>query len=326
MLENIIKANEGQCLAYGDDPWTARARELFCEKLGTAAEVLFFATGTGANMAAVASMLRSWEALIAPWHAHLNEDECGGPEKFTGCKILPVFRPDGKIGPEDVKPFLLQRGDVHRVQPQAVSITQSTEFGHVYTPEELLSLAGFLHGKGLYLHVDGARLANACATLGCGLREMITDTSVDIVSFGGTKNGLFQAEALIVLNSALCEAARFHQKQAGQLLSKMRFVAAQFVAYLEEDLWLHLAGHANAMARQLASALENLPGIRLAHPTEANGVFVYVPREKLEALRAGGYFYIFEETTCMARLMCNYATTPDDVKALAEHWRNVLTR
>lgn len=323
-MEALQEANTGQCLAYGDDPWTTRARKLICENLGTEAEVLFFATGTGANVVAAASMLRSWEALITPWHAHLYEDECGAAEKFAGIKILPVHRADGKLGPEDVAPFLGQRGDVHRVQPRAVSITQSSEFGRVYSLEEIRTLSEYLHREGLYLHVDGARLANACAALGCSLKEMITDTGVDILSFGGTKNGLLQAEALIILRPELREAARFHQKQMGQLLSKMRFTAAQFITYLEDDLWLKLAAQANAMARRLAEKLEGLPGLRLAHPVQANGVFVYIPREKLKELRAGGNFYIFDEASCMARLMCNYATTEADVDALAAHWQQVL--
>lgn len=324
VLEKIQEANQGQYLAYGDDPWTEKARQLFCEKLGRAADILFFLTGTGANVVAMAAMLQSWEALIAPWQAHLNEDECGAPEKFTGSKIITVKLPDGKLGPEDVAPFLIQRGDVHRVQPRAVSITQSSEFGRVYSLEEIRRLADFLHKEGLYLHVDGARLANACAALNCGLKEMITGTGVDIVSFGGTKNGLFQAEALLVLNENLKNAARFLQKQAMQLPSKMRFVAAQFVAYLEDDLWLRLAGHANRMAMHLAAALNELPRVRLAHPVEANAVFVYVPAECVEALRAGGYFYLFDETSSMARLMCNYDTTPEDIQTLVEHWRRTL--
>jgi len=323
-MEAIAEANRGQCLAYGDDAWTAKAKRLIQDKLGVEAEVLFFATGTGANVVAAASMLRPWEALIAPWHAHLYEDECAAVEKFAGIKILPVSRPDGKLGPEDVEPFLSQRGDVHRVQPRAVSITQSTEFGRIYSLEEIKTLADFLHSEGLYLHVDGARLANACAALGCGLREMIAETGVDILSFGGTKNGLLQAEALIIRRPELWEAARFHQKQMGQLLSKMRFTAAQFVAYLEDDLWLHLAARANAMARRLSEKLEGLPGVTWAHPVQANGVFVYVPRDKLEALRKGGYFYLFDEKACMARLMCNYATTEADVDTLAAHWKKVL--
>ncbi|MCX7767859.1 MAG: beta-eliminating lyase-related protein [Flavobacteriales bacterium] len=321
----LQQAAQGQCLAYGDDPWTAAARARFCQVLGADVEVLFFLTGTAANMVAVAAMLQPWEALITSYHAHLYEDECGAPEKFSGCKIIPVDRADGKLTPEDVEPLLAVRGDVHRAQPRAISITQSTEFGRVYTLKEIRTLADYVHRHGMYLHMDGARLANACASLGCTLKEMIIDTGVDIVSLGGTKNGLLHAEALIVVHPALRERAQYLQKQAGQLVSKMRFVAAQFLAYLHEDLYLQLAAHANAMARELSQQLARLPGLRLAHPTEANGVFVYVPLEKVEALRKGGYFYLFDERTGMARLMCNYATELHHVELLVDHWARVLS-
>src|SRR5919202_3677493 len=256
-------ADRGHAVAYGDDVYTETAVRLFRERFGEAAEVFFVFGGTGANITALAALTRPHHAVVCAETAHINVDECGAPERFAGCKLLALATPSGKLRAEQVEPLLARAGDQHHVQPRVVSVSQATELGTVYTAEELRRLAEFAHARGMLLHVDGARLANAAAHTGASLRELTADAGVDVLSFGGTKNGMMYGEAVVFLDPRLAEGFKFVRKQAAQLPSKMRFVAAQFTALLAEDLWLQNASHANHMARLLAAELAPVTRVRV---------------------------------------------------------------
>jgi threonine aldolase len=313
VMEALAAANSGHVPAYGEDPVTARAVALLRERFGEETESFFVFGGTGANVAALQALMRPFHAVVCAETAHVNVDECGAPERFVGCKLLALKTADGKLRPEQIEPLLGRAGDEHHVQPRVVSVSQPTELGTVYTPAELGALAAFAHSRGMSLHVDGARLANAAAHLGVTLREVTALSGVDVLSFGGTKNGMMYGEAVVFFDRRLAEGFEFVRKQAMQLASKMRFIAAQFEAMLAEDLWLRNAEHANRMARLLARELEAVPGVRLAQPVESNAVFVSLPPARLEALRREYLFYLWEQD---ARLMCSFDTTEDDVRAL----------
>ncbi len=321
VLEAIAAANEGHVVAYGDDDYTTRARERFRDHFGTEAEPFMVFNGTGANVLALQALTRPHEAVICPETAHLSVDECGAPERIAGIKLLPVATGDGKLTPELVAARIERIGDQHASQPRVVSISEATELGTVYSPDEIRALAELVHEHDLYLHVDGARLANAAASLDVPLRALTTDAGVDVLSFGGTKNGLLVGDAIVFLRPELARDFLFIRKQSMQLASKMRFLAAQFDALLAGDLWLRNASHANAMARRLAEAITNLDGVELAHPVEANGVFANLPAPAIgslyESLPASHPFYVWDERAGTVRLMCSWDTTDDDVDALA---------
>ncbi|MCC6222140.1 MAG: threonine aldolase [Thermoleophilia bacterium] len=318
LLAALAAANDGHAPAYGEgDPYTARAEERFREVFGADACTFFVLTGTGANVLALGSLLRSHEAVICPEEAHVNADECGAPERFLGSKLLPVPAPDGKLTPALVESRARGFGVQHRVQPRVVSISQTTERGTVYTLAETRALAERAHALGLRVHMDGARIANAAAALGVSLREATRDAGVDVLSFGGTKNGALAAEAVVFFDAALAEGFAYARKQGLQLASKQRFVAVQLDALLAGELWRRNAGHANAMAARLAAAIGDLSGIDLAHPVEANAVFVRLPA-RARALARGPYpFHILDEASGLARLMTSWDTTAADVDGLA---------
>jgi threonine aldolase len=318
----ITGANDGHTPAYGDDPWTERARALFRHHFGEAAEAFPVFNGTAANVLALDALTRPFEAVICAATAHLNLDECGAPERIAGVKLLTVDGEHGKLTPELVAPLDNRRGDQHASQPRAISISQASELGTVYTPEEVRALADFAHDRDMRLHVDGARLANAAASLEAPLRALTTDAGVDALSFGGTKNGLLLGEAVVFLRHGLADRFAFVRKQGMQLASKMRFLSAQFEALLGEgDLWLRNAFHANAMARRLRAAAERIDGVEIAHPVEANAVFARLPRTAIERLRselAGEIpFYIWDEDSGECRWMCSWDTTEEDVDTFA---------
>lgn len=318
ILAAIVAANEGDAVGYGDDPWTPRAVERFRETFGADTDVLFAFNGTGANVAALASLLRPWEAVLCAASAHLQTDECGAFERFSGSKVIPVATADGKLRPQDVEPYLHGGHGVHFPQPKALSISQTTEFGGIYDIAEIRSLCDFAHQRGLYVHVDGARLANAAAALGSPLRAIAVDAGVDALSFGGTKNGLLLGEALCFFGAARPgEAAAFVQKQAMQLASKMRYLAAQFEALLTGDRWLQYARHANAMASLLHERVRAIPGIRITRPVRANAVFATLDRIAIERAQSQFFFYVFDEALPEVRWMTHWATTPNDVEAFA---------
>ncbi len=255
VLEAIDKANVGHAHGYGDDPWTERATELLAAEFGGEAQVAFVFNGTGANVVGLASNARRWESVICPETAHLNTDECAAPERLGGIKLVPVATPDGKLTPALVEPHLTGFGFEHAAQPRVISISQVSELGTVYTIAEIRALSELAHHHGMILHMDGARLANAAVSLGCSLREMCTDAGVDILSFGGTKNGMMFGEAVVLFGDAITDDLRYVRKQMGQLASKMRFVAVQFTAMIEGGLYLRCAAHANEMAARLAAGL-----------------------------------------------------------------------
>jgi threonine aldolase len=321
VMAAIAAANGGHVVAYGDDDYTAAARRRFQEHFGDQAEPFLVFNGTGANVAAIDALTEPHEGVICTDVAHLHVDECGAPERLAGAKLLTVAAADGKLTPSDVRRWQSWRGDEHRVQPRVVSLTQSTELGTVYTIDETRAIADAAHELDMHVHVDGARLANAAASLDAPLRALSTDAGVDVVSFGGTKNGLLLGEAVLFLRPELGQTFLFTRKQLGQLASKMRFLAAQFDALLAGDLWLRNAGHANAMARRLADAISSIDGVALAHPVEANGVFATLPASTIERLRdalpAELPFYVWDEAAGTIRLMCSWDTTEEDVGDLA---------
>lgn len=317
VMDALIAANAGHALAYGDDELTAKAIERLREAFGAGAEVFFVFSGMGANVSVLQALTRPYNAVICAETAHVNVDECGATERFTGCKLLTVRTADGKIRPEDIMPLLGGTGDQHHVQPRVITVAQPTELGTVYSIEELAALSAFAHGRGMLLHVDGARLANAAAHLGVTLSELTT--GVDALSFGGTKNGMMYGEAVIFFDRALAEDFVFIRKQAMQLASKMRFIAAQFDALMTDDLWLANAAHANRMARLLAHEIEAIGcNIRITQPVESNAVFVTLPRESVKDIQREYFFYLWDEERTEARFMCSFDTTEEDVRGLVQ--------
>jgi threonine aldolase len=315
-------------VAYGDDDYTAAACRRFGEHFGEQAEPFMVFNGTGANVLALQALARPYEAVICPETAHLNVDECGAPERVAGVKLIPVPTPDGKLTPELVAQQIIGVGDQHASQPRVVSISEATELGTVYGPDEVRALADLAHERDLLLHVDGARLANAAAALGASLRTLTTDAGVDVLSFGGTKNGLVIGDAVVFLRPDLARDFLFVRKQSMQLASKMRFLAAQFDALLGGDLWWRNASQANRMARRLAGAISAIDGAELAYPAEANGVFVTLPAAAIERLRdalpSELPFYVWDEAEGIVRLMCSWDTTEEDVERLVDALEEAL--
>jgi threonine aldolase len=314
IMQAILAANVGDAAAYGDDPWTARAIERFREHFGSNTEVFFTFNGTGANVAALSSLLRPWEAVLAPASAHLQTDECGALERFSGSKVIPIATDDGKLRAKDIDRYLHAGQDVHFPQPAAISISQATEFGGVYEIDELRELCAFAHRRGLIVHVDGARLANAAVALRASLRDLTVDAGVDVLSFGGTKNGLMLGEAICFFKPELHrQAAPFVHKQAMQLGSKMRYIAAQFEALLTEERWQRYATHANSMAALLHERVARIEGIEMTRPVRCNAVFATLDRKVIERVQRDFFFYVFDESLPEVRWMTHWATTPQDV-------------
>ena len=316
VLAAVAAANPGDAVAYGADPVSARAVEMLRGASG-AAEALLVFNGTAANVLGIGLMLRPFEAVVCAESSHLNVDECGAAERALGCKLLPVATADGKLTPELVERRLEGRGDEHRVQPRVVQIAQLTEAGTCYSLRELRELREFCRARGLLVYVDGARLANAAAYLDCTLAELAA--TADVLSFGGTKNGAMGVEGVLVMRDDLVDGSVFQRKQLMQLGSKMRFLAAQVIALLENDLWLDNARRANAMAARLAAAVSAVPGLRLAHPVQGNGVFAEISAERARKLQEQWAFSIWSDAgdgSCVVRWMTSFDTTEADVDAL----------
>jgi threonine aldolase len=314
VLRMLADANTGDELPYGADSWSERTAAELRARFG-AAGAFFVFNGTGANILGLSLLLRPIDAVICPRVAHINVDECGAGERVLGTKLLQADVPDGKLTPDVIAGMLGERGDEHRPQPGVVAISQVTELGTCYTLEELAKLGEFCHGNGLLLYIDGARLANAAAHLGCELSELAAHA--DVLSFGGTKNGAAGAEAVLVMRDDLAAAVPFHRKQLMQLGSKMRFVAAQFAGLLADDLWLRNARHANAMARRLADHITGLPGVRISQQVESNALFVSLDPAHIAALQRDWPFHVWDEREHVVRLMTAFDTTEDDVDELA---------
>ena len=317
IIDALVGANTDHALAYGSDPWTDRTITRFRELFGAPVEVCFVWGGTGANVVGLQSLLRPWDAVVCGEHAHIAVDECGAPERFTGCKLLTFPTPDGKLAPDQVELSQTGIGDEHHSQASVVSVTQSTECGTVYSAAELASVCETAHAHGMLVHLDGARIANAVSALGCDVRAITIDAGVDVMSFGGTKNGMMYGEAVVFLNPELGANAKFIRKQATQLPSKMRFVAAQFDALLADDLWLQNAAHANAMARRLADAVRDLPGVSLTREPVVNSVFATLPAALIKRLQDRSFFWMWDDAANEVRWMTSFDTTAVDVEAFA---------
>ncbi len=314
VLAAIYNANTGFCPAYGDDSLTMKVLEQIKELFGGNCDAWFVITGTGANILCLQSVMHSYNAIFCARSAHINTDECGAVQKFTQGRLLPIETADGKLTPMLIAPHLSGNRDQHHSQAKIISISQSTEYGTLYTLRELKDLADFAHQHNMFLHIDGARLANAAAALNCSLKEMTKDITADIVSFGGTKNGLLCGEAIISFRPELTSSMRFYRKQASQLLSKMRYISAQFQAYLEDDLYLKNALSANAMAKLLAERLNEIPELTLTQEVTVNSVFVVLPRQIIEPLQQKYHFYTWNEEKNEVRLMCSFNTTDKHIE------------
>jgi threonine aldolase len=320
VLEAIARANHGHALPYGEDPWTAQCEARFRELFAADVATLLTFNGTGANVLALASLLGPAEAVICTEWAHVTTDETGAPERILGAKLLDLPAPDAKLTPELIRSQAHLLGSPHHVQPGVVSITQSTELGTVYTVDEVAAICDAAHALGMTVHMDGARLANAVAALGGGidtLRALTVGAGVDVVTFGGAKNGLLGGEAVVYLRPELAHRAHFLRKQVTQLASKMRFVAAQFLALLDGDLWLRLAEHANAMARMLHDAVGGAPGVVVERPPTVNSLFPILPADLIAPLQAWSFFWDWDVARHQVRWMTAWDTTPDDVAAFA---------
>jgi threonine aldolase len=325
ILDAIARVNRGHVIAYGDDDYTRSANARFEEHFGKDIDVFFTFNGTGANVLGLQAINRPYHAVLCSDYAHIYTDECGAPEKHIGCKLIPLAHESGKISVEQVRHAYHGIGDQHHVQVRVVSITQSTEMGTVYQPGEVKALANFCHEHGMFLHMDGARIANAAASLGQNLRQATRDLGVDVLTFGGAKNGILGGEAVVFFgHPELSSDFLFLRKQGMQLASKMRFVSAQFEALLTNDLWKRSAEHANRMAKLLEAELRKIPQVKIAWKVEANGVFAQIPRHAIETIKARYFFYPWIEEQDIVRWMCSFDTTEEDVQEFAKFVAGVV--
>lgn len=313
MMKAIMDANQGHTIAYGDDPYTEQAISKFREHFGNDIDVFFVFIGSAANVLGLKAITETYNAVICTDTAHIHVDECGAPERFTGCKLLTVSTPDGKLTVDLVKKHMHGFGFQHHAQPKVISISQTTELGTVYKPNEIKVLANYAHQNGMLLHMDGARLANAAASLNLGFKEFTKDAGVDILSFGGTKNGMMYGEAIVFFDKKYSENFMYTRKQGLQLASKMRYISAQFDAYLSDKQWLGTAKHSNRMAQILAEKVKTIPNVRLTQNVEANGVFAIIPKEVIPALQNEYFFYVWDEDKSEVRWMTSWDTTEDDI-------------
>jgi threonine aldolase len=325
VLAALTAVNDGHAQAYGRDPHTLDAIDRICAEVGDA-EVFFVFSGTAANVLCLQSMVRAHHAVICADTAHVHTSECGAAEKQIGCKLLPIHAPHGKITVAGIESHMHHIGDEHHVQPRAISITQATEYGTVYTAREIRAIADYAHANALLLHMDGARLYNAAASLGVPIRAITKDAGVDALSLGGTKNGLIAGEALVFFNERLADDFEFRRMQGMQLASKMRFIGAQFAALFTNGLWKRNAAHANRMAKLLGAELAAIPGIELTQPVEANAVFATIPQRIVGELQESYYFHIWNEARSEARLITSFDTAEADVMEFASLVRHAMTR
>jgi threonine aldolase len=318
ILDAIARANQGHVVAYGDDAYTRSAIRKFEEHFGPDIAVFFTFNGTGANVLSLQSLTRPFHSVICSDYAHIWTDECGAPEKHTGCKLIPLPHQEGKITVDAVRQAYHGIGDEHHSQPRVISITQSTEMGTVYKAEEIRALAHFAHDHDMFLHVDGARIANAAASLGQNLRQATRDLGVDVLSFGGTKNGIVGGEAVVFFQPDMGRDFLYLRKQSMQLASKMRFIAVQFEALLTNNLWRRSAEHANRMAGLLEKEISRIPGVKVVWKVEANGVFVQIPPHSIERIKQDYFFYTWIEEESIVRWMCSFDTTEEDIRQFAK--------
>jgi threonine aldolase len=314
VMKELAEVNKGHVIGYGADNYTEQAKKLFREHFGSETDTYFVFTGTGANVLGLSGILKSWNSVITAFSAHIEQDECGAPEKFTGCKILSVDTPDGKIRVEMLSKHMHGIDFEHHSQPKVISITQTTEMGTVYTVNEIRELSDYAHNNKMLLHMDGARIANAAVYLGLPFRAFTTDAGVDVLSFGGTKNGMMYGEAVCFLRSGLSGEFKYIRKQGMQLASKMRYISSQYIAYFRDELWKRNALHSNSMARLLGSRIREIKGIEITQKIESNGVFVIIPEKIAERISRAFFFYPWDESKSEYRLMTSWDTTERDIE------------
>ena len=317
ILKSMENVNAGFAIAYGDDECTKRAKEKFYEHFGRDVDVYFLYNGTATNILGLKAVVDSFNSIICAETAHLNVHECCGPEKFIGCKLTTIKTDDGKLTMEKIKPYITGFGDPHVAQPKVISITEPTELGTLYTVNEIKTLSDFAHKNNMLFHIDGARLSNAAATLNLGFKDITKDVGVDLLSFGGTKNGMMFGEAVVFFDKKLSKNFEYIRKQGMQLASKMRYISAQFEAFLSNDLWLKNAKHANDMAKLLADNLKSIPEIKVTQKVEGNAVFVMIPKKYIPIIQKKYFFHIFDEINSVARFMCSFNTSKKDVIDIA---------
>ena len=315
VMNALIDANTHYTPAYGEDKYTIEAEASFKKLFGKQCLVFFVYNGTAANILSLSSVSQSFNATICSTHAHVNVDECGGFENFSGAKLIDIPTANGKITPEMITPLIEAIRFPHQSVPNVISITQATEVGTIYTVQEIKELADFAHQHNLLLHVDGARIANAVVALNTDFKTMITDTGVDMLSFGGTKNGMMFGEAVVFLKPDLAKYFELYRKQGMQLHSKMRFISAQFIALLENDVWKHNAQHANAMTKYLAKELKSFSAIHFSQEVESNGIWAIIPKDLAQKMQDAHFFYPWDESKDEYRLMCSWDTTKQEIDA-----------
>jgi len=313
IMQSLISANQGHEVGYGEDSITKQAVAEFKKKFGEDTGVFFVFNGTGANVIALSCLVNSYHSVICSDIAHIYVDECGAPEKQTGSKLIIVKNKNGKIEPEEIEKKLSGFGVQHHSQPGVISISQVTELGTVYTVEEIRAITDLAHSYGLYVHMDGARLANAAVALNLPFKTFTRDAGIDVLSFGGTKNGMMMGEAVLFFQSDLIKNVKYIRKQTTQLFSKMRFISAQFLAYFENDLWKKNAENSNKMAKLLEKELAHLKGIKIAYPVESNGVFAIIPKSIIPELQEKSFFYVWDENTSTVRWMPSFDTKEEDI-------------
>ena len=325
ILEAMKDVNMGHCIAYGDDIYTQNAIAKIKEHFGKEIDVYFTFNGTGSNVLALKMLTESYNSIICAETAHINVDECGAPEKFTGCKLLSVPTENGKLTIEKIKYHMHDFGFEHHSQPKVISIAQVTEMGTVYTPVEIKEITNYAHKNGMFVHMDGARLCNAAVSLDISLRKITADVGVDVLSLGLTKNGAMNAEAIIFFNKRLSENFKYYRKQGMQLASKMRFMAVQFEVLLSNDLWKKNAEHANKMAKLLVEKVSKFSQIQITQEVEANGVFAIVPSEIIPKLQKEFFFYMWDEDNSEVRWMTSFDTQLEDIEKFVLLLQNLLT-
>ena len=326
ILQAISKANLGHTIGYGDDVFTENAIKKFKMFFGENSEVYFVFTGTAANTLGLKAITNSYNSIICAETAHINVDECGAPEKFTGCKLIPIPTENGKITPEQIRKHLHGFGFEHHSQPKTISITQSTEMGTVYTIEEINEITKLAHEFGMFVHMDGARISNAAVALNKDFKEFTRDAGVDVLSFGGTKNGMMFGEALIFFDKKLSEDFKYYRKQGMQLFSKMRFIAVQFEEFLSDDLWRKNAEHSNKMAKILETEVRKIPQIQITQPVQTNAVFAIIPKEIIPILQQKYFFYVWDENKSEVRWMTSFDTTEDDIYDFTTHLQAIISK
>ena len=316
LLQAITEANLGHVPAYGTCEYSRRAKEIIRGHFGQNAAIFWTLTGTASNVLCLDALTQPYQAILCTEHSHLNVDECGAPERWTGCKLLPCRTTNGKLTEESLLPYLIRGGDQHYAQPRVLSITQPTEVGTLYSIEELRTLIDFAKSKGLLIHMDGARLSNAVAALGCTFKEMTTDLGVDAVSLGGSKGGFLLGEAVIFPQGDPTKNFAYIRKQALQLPSKARFIAVQFERYFGTTLWHDIASHTLSMAKTLEDALNNLPEVHISYPVQSNAVFAQIPKAWVKPAREHYFFYVWEPSKTEIRLMTSFDTQPTDIQGI----------